>query len=144
MKRKVGLSPAERIERMSIPEPNSGCWLWMGALTKGYGMLWIIDRAVYAHRASWLSHRGPIPNGCEVLHKCDNAICVNPDHLEVGSHKKNMEDMSIRGRCETKLSIDRVQSIRRDTRPQPKIAQSYGISQSLVSMIKNGKRRALV
>ena len=82
------LAPLERFMRHVSPEPNSGCWLWCGAVRKdGYGVagtgsrLHGSRRIPAAHRFSWELHRGPIPVGQWVLHKCDVKICVNPDHL---------------------------------------------------------------
>lgn len=57
----------ERIERMSVPEPNTGCWLWLGALgDPGYGKLGVGRRHLSAHRASYEAHVGPIPDGMVV------------------------------------------------------------------------------
>ena len=55
-------------------EPNSGCWLWDGPVNAGgYGRL--NKRA--AHRLSWEEHRGPIPEGMYVCHRCDTPPCIN-------------------------------------------------------------------
>lgn len=51
-----------------------------------------------ASRYSWEWHRGPIPAGKHVLHRCDNPLCVNPEHLYVGSHADNMSDRQSRNR----------------------------------------------
>ncbi len=89
----------ERIEFYSIPEPNSGCWLWTGSLTSGgYGCCWWDGKQTNAHRFSWLAYRGEIPSGQLVLHKCDMPSCVNPDHLFLGTAADNMRDMVAKGR----------------------------------------------
>jgi hypothetical protein len=73
----------------------SGCWPWTGKIaTNGYGYL---DNML-AHRASWLIHHGPIPEGLQVLHHCDNPRCVNPDHLWLGTQADNVADMMAKGR----------------------------------------------
>ena len=91
---------ASRIESLSTPEPNTGCHLWAGTVVKstGYGEIKIDGKKVSAHCASWIAHRGEIPSGSVVMHKCDVRSCVNPDHLSVGSRKDNSSDMSKKGR----------------------------------------------
>lgn len=90
------------IQENSIPEPMSGCWLWIGESTAsgGYGRIYLGERRhVLAHRVSWEAHNGkPIPNGLWALHKCDQPACVNPDHLYPGTHAQNTEDMVRRNR----------------------------------------------
>jgi hypothetical protein len=99
------ITPAPDIERFEgrfIPEPNSGCWLWTGATggTSGYGKFYDTQtrRNLWAHRASWVLHCGPIPDGMLVLHKCDVRVCVNPDHLFLGTYVDNVADMIAKGR----------------------------------------------
>ena len=99
-------SLSARFEEQYMPEPNSGCWLWLGQMTSGgYGNFWISDRTlgqfgayVRAHRASWLLFRSIIPKDVWVLHKCDNRACVNPDHLYLGDRMDNMRDAIARHR----------------------------------------------
>lgn len=75
---------AAMIEARSIPEPNTGCWLWLMAIcADGYGRISIERRSRLAHRASWEAHRGVIPTGLVIDHVCRNRACVNPDHLRV-------------------------------------------------------------
>lgn len=95
------LTIAERIEQASIPEPNSGCWLWLKC-TVGegrYGRLSCDGIPRQAHIASWEAKNGRrVPTGLLVRHKCDVSLCVNPDHLETGTHADNMRDRNARGR----------------------------------------------
>lgn len=97
----------ERFEGFVFPDPNSGCFLWAGATDrKGYGRFqtgrdggaW---KTVFAHRYGYELAKGPIPEGMNLLHKCDTPSCVNPDHLYVGSLLQNAHDMARRNRGTT-------------------------------------------
>ncbi len=81
------------VEDRSIPEPNSGCWLWLLSLgSHGYGQGWTKETGVTtAHRLSHIAFKGPIPEGFEVDHLCMNKVCVNPDHLEATSKSENLK-----------------------------------------------------
>jgi hypothetical protein len=82
-----------------IPEPNTGCWLWIAAVSKsGYGASYNNGKQQSAHRMSWEIENGKIPEGMFVCHKCDEKTCVNPDHLFLGTPKDNMQDMINKGR----------------------------------------------
>lgn len=96
-----------RFESYVIPEPNSGCWLWIGALSRtGYGAFSLIGhKGVPAHRAAWILFRGEIPAGLCVCHRRDNRICVNPDHMFLGSHRENMLDCLRKGRFVTERML---------------------------------------
>ena len=86
------------------------CWEWQGARAGGrgsptYGVFRVGSqtdgsrRSVYAHRWIWEHLNGPIPEGMQVNHHCDNPICVNPEHLYVGTQSENVTDMHSRGRA---------------------------------------------
>lgn len=86
------------------PCPTTGCWWWMGAVNNmGYGVINTMTDAKnqYAHRVAFELHRGPIPTGLCICHRCDNGHlgCVNPAHLYAGTNADNTADMVRRGRA---------------------------------------------
>lgn len=126
-----------------------GCWEWQASIgSHGYGQLTHLQQKYTAHRLSWEIHRGPIPDGLCVLHRCDNRSCVNPDHLFLGTKADNLQDMTDKGRRAVgskhgscKLTEEQVKEIRAgDALPAQVIADAYGISRSLVYLIRNKKR----
>jgi hypothetical protein len=88
----------ERFEENVMPEPNTGCWLWLGQSTTGYGALKWCGKMLRSHRLSWELHRGPIPAGLFVCHHCDNPPCCNPAHLFLGTAADNNRDRDTKGR----------------------------------------------
>lgn len=133
------------------------CWCWNGTKISGYGIvvLWIDKKRKHkrAHRLSYELNIGPIPEGMEVCHRCDNPPCVNPAHLFLGTHGDNVRDMHRKGRWNpgnrngerngrAKLTAANVKSIRRLREKgwtQQRIADKFGVSQPLVGLILRGK-----
>jgi hypothetical protein len=77
---------------VSIPEPNSGCWIWDLYVTKdGYPKVHHLrGKNQVAHRMSYEIANGPIPPNYEVDHLCRVTCCINPDHLEAVTPEENM------------------------------------------------------
>jgi hypothetical protein len=153
----VSLSPAERFARHIVPIPEAGCWLWDGFLVGGYGRLRMTydpsDPTELAHRASWILHRGQIPKGMMVCHRCDVRSCVNPSHLFLGTATDNMSDAARKGRmnwknperpalrrCErhpqAKLTNDQVREIRASDLSGIVLAKKYGVSNNSITRIR--------
>ncbi len=84
----AGLTTPERF--FHYVEFTDTCWLWTGGLTRGYGSFWAGGRMVPAHRWAYEFCVGPIADGLEPDHLCDNPPCVLPDHLEPVTHRVNM------------------------------------------------------
>ncbi len=126
---------------------TDSCWLFCGHESHGYGRFHISRRATMpAHRFSWELKHGPIRDGLCVLHKCDVPLCVNPDHLFLGTRRENSADMKRKARCRhgehhyaAKLNNKIVRDIRSSTLKQAELSAKYGISQGAVSMIRNRK-----
>lgn len=150
-----GRAPVDKVIAYSMPVTESGCWIWLRSLSpSGYGQVFSGSMMEGAHRFSWRAFNGEIPEDACVLHKCDVRCCVNPDHLYVGDHQQNMDDMNGRGRGRyfggeenafAKLSDQQVTSIRvayaSGKLTQALVAEQFGCSQSLVSKITRGEHR---
>lgn len=92
----------ERFDEKYVIDDTTNCWNWTASKWAGgrYGKIHSdkIRGDVAAHRISYEIHKGEIPKGMEILHECDNSLCVNPDHLRIGTHQDNMNDMVKRKR----------------------------------------------
>lgn len=140
---------AKTFEDRYIPEPNSGCWIWLQAVDKdGYGKLGIAGKTLKAHKLSYELYKGEVVAGLHVLHRCDLTSCVNPDHLFLGTHLDNMRDQNIKGRKPVlygedagmaKLTEEQVLEIRIATEYNYVVAEKYNISATQVFRIKHGQ-----
>lgn len=145
---------------------TSACWVWKACLQgTGYGQAVVGRRRMGAHRLAWILERGPIVDGLFVLHHCDTRPCVNPSHLYLGTQKDNMRDCWERGRAAfqkdaaavrarsgapgtrhsraklTEVSAaELIQRYRRGGITQRALAAEYGVHQSIISEVINGKR----
>lgn len=77
----------------SLVSKKDTCWQWLGNKNAtGYGTFFVNGSHFKAHRISFSLNNNVDMNGLDVLHKCNNSGCVNPDHLKLGNHKENMRD----------------------------------------------------
>lgn len=132
-------------------EKTEGCWNWNSALTyKGYGTFWMNGHPRPSHRISFELNGGKIPEGMQVLHRCDNRRCVNPDHLFLGTNADNMADKVAKGRqsrivvkgekhYRAKLIAEQVLAIRSSDGRPVDLAAEYSVSPQTIVGIR--KRR---
>jgi len=142
-----GQTLRKRFEAKFVKGLNSDCWLWEGGTSgKGYGQVWNEQKQEKAHRAAWKLYRGEIPKGLCVCHSCDTPLCVNPNHLWLGSQAENIRDMHAKGRGKqqngeahhnAKLTEEDVRAIRASLQSSRKLALIFNISSSQVSRIKH-------
>ena len=134
------------------------CWNWIGAIRKpgGYGQIseWKNKRrtTLAAHRLAWEFSFGPIPGDLIVRHMCHNRLCCNPTHLLLGTSKDNFDDKIKANRAgdsvmkkgeenmNAKLTSTQVQEIRKiQNQTIRQIAKDYGVSKSLIGVIRNNQ-----
>lgn len=143
-------------KRGPIPDNKpcvGNCWIWLGhTMTGGYGIYGKKKERIGAHRMAWIFTNGSIPSGMNICHKCDNKICVNPEHLFLGTTLDNVRDMIQKGRRvghrgetspSAKLTGVRVERIRNEyTRGGitcKELAKEYGVSISTIRSAIKGR-----
>ncbi len=144
----------DRLMSKVITSPD-GCWEWQGARrgSMGYSTLGNepgkLPRNIYGHIVSYEFHKGLIPSGMVVQHSCDNPVCVNPDHLSLGTYQSNKDDCVEKMRHnkgvkqhKARLNDEIVRSIRKDAgngEEGKSIAARLGVSDQTVYDVINGK-----
>ncbi len=151
---------AERLWRQVYVRGPDECWPWIGKAhtstggSGGYGLIGREPpdrRLIRTHRAAFELTYGPIPKGLYVLHSCDFPPCCNPEHLSLGDHHDNFDDVTARNRARkgenhyrAKLTDFDVRYIRTmhaaGVATQSELASEHGLDHSTVSQIINRKR----
>ncbi len=108
------------------------CWVWTGAVGGDrYGRLRDGRRCLRSHRLSWELRFGPVPPGFFVCHSCDVRLCVNPDHLFLGTSKNNKDDCVAKERHRRKLTRFDVSTLRAahsTGTSMQELADKYGVT----------------
>ena len=143
------LTAMQRFSTLYAIDPGTDCWNWTGGKKNRYGQFWLDGKNHKANRASWMLNRGDIPNGFYVCHRCDNPLCVNPEHLFLGTAQDNSDDMMQKGRHHFpagenapnhKLTTEQAIAIRESTLMGIELARLYGVGPMQISRIRRGLR----
>jgi hypothetical protein len=151
---KILLTEADisRFESKYTINEESGCWEWQRGIfqSTGYGQFCLNSRSECAHRVSYTAYVGEIPFGVLVLHKCDNPLCINPEHLFLGTDLDNNRDMISKGRANypsgedsgncvlTKKQVRYIRKMYAPRHPEyggAALARFFGVSQQQISKI---------
>lgn len=122
------------------------CWVWTSSLAGGGYGAW---NGTTAHRAIYAAFNGSIPKDIDCCHKCDNRLCVNLDHLFLGTRKDNMQDAKAKGRLggptprsqgernhNSKLTETQVLHILEREMTPNQYAKWYNVSRRLIRLIQ--------
>lgn len=141
------MSLDKRFNRKLSPyKTATGCIEWTAATNGKYGLIrsskkpfpWLL-----AHRVAYELRHGEIPHGMQVLHKCDNPLCVNWEHLFVGTCKENTADMIAKDRQKrsafSETDMERIRDMRKFGVTQEAISGLFGVSRPLISLLLSGR-----
>ena len=139
--------PETFITDRSQPEPNSGCWLWLRHVNQnGYGTAYFRGKSWLAHRVAYTIFCEEIPPGKVVMHKCDTPLCVNPDHLRIGTHAENLADMFEKGRFVPRgraITDETVKAILSTKGTYVELGKQFGLCRQTVSLICRAHRKGI-
>ena len=125
----------------AVSETLGPCWLWLGSKgVNGYGMIakkrWGFN---YVHVWSYNYHKGDLPPGEEVRHRCDQRPCCNPAHLESGTRAQNVHDAVIRNPTafNRRLTDNNIKEIRANVNHESHtdLAKRYGVVPTVIGNI---------
>lgn len=147
-----GLTEEARFLKRVNVKTKDECWEWVGSQKAGWHGQWrnAAGKIELTHRASWRLFKSEIPGGLFVLHKCDNPLCVNPNHLFLGTQSDNLRDMWNKGRAHpgvsrgekhgmSKLTAEAVADIRSSQLSGVELAKLYGVTTTTICDVR--KRR---
>ena len=147
-----GTAAAQALALSNTDTDDCVLWPYTIQASSGYGSVTYRGRSTTAQRAVWLMNKGPLKEGLEVCHACDNRPCINIRHLFAGTHKENMEDCSRKGRHGKRqgaespaavLTENQVREIRAVYQPNTKgfgcrvLARQFNVTESTITRIVN-------
>ena len=149
---KKGVTFWDRVEMQTVQQEN-GCMVFTGHKDDcGYGRISKNDKLVRVHREVWKKHNPDKEITGVIMHSCDNPACINPDHLSHGTQAENVADMVAKGRRVTvkgskqrdakltEADIPKIRELIANPRVYMyKIAEMYGVSETVIRNIRNGK-----
>jgi hypothetical protein len=135
-----------RVDRSGGPD---ACWPYRGYIQpNGYGSHRALGKTWYPHRVSYEVANGPIPEGLQIRHRCDNRCCCNPAHLQVGTAADNTADKVARNRQargeQTKVNRLTAASAREvvaleGQMTQDEIARRFGVARATIQRVLTGE-----
>ena len=128
---------------------NNGCWLWTAGKIGKYGSIKNGEKREVSHRISWKIYKGEIPTGMFVCHRCDVTLCVNPEHLFLGTQKDNIVDAVSKNRMakgeepgsaklKEKQVIELLKNYTGKLGEQVFYARTFGVGRCVIWRIING------
>jgi hypothetical protein len=148
MKMTIGRPPSDERTRFlgKVKQTAFGCHEWQAGINRGgYGKLWFRGKcSVPAHRVAHELFVSPIPENRCVLHHCDNRLCVNPEHLFLGTQPDNIADMDAKNRRGTRSHLStvdarKIKMILAHGVSQQRAGQMFNVDQTTISKIRLGK-----
>lgn len=132
----------------SMYKTEDGCWIWDGGTAGDYGKVRFNGKTLSTHKASFITFNGEVPKGKWVCHSCDNPLCINPDHLFLGSPSDNRRDCVQKKRMAlgqdhkwaklTNIQIDEVRKLKQEGMSYYRLSRIFDCSVThLFNIIKN-------
>lgn len=152
----IGLGEINAQKFWSRVRYGADCWEWTGPPGDvGYGTMSVSGKQRRCHRIAWVLEHGAEPEkGLCVLHRCDNRLCVRPDHLFAGTHRDNIADMNHKGHGSrpplhvgerhpqaklTRVDVETIRHLLIGGAVQKELARRFSVTPTAINNIATGK-----